>query len=337
MVGKRFNRRSSLFVAVMASVVTACSSAGSGEAVSASQTTETPQGVTAAFPSSSATSVEPQGAAAVDLTDASGILVGKRRTDTTDPYEIGTVDPATGVYEALVAIPPVFRFHPGGPDGPGNRISPDLTRVAGRTVASDGTESVGWYDLDGEFHPVGPVLKNGAFDEPVHFDTVNYDWLGRINYTTKVEGTLDFEGYMIDPDTEQAVPVDAPVSAYGVAFMSDGTYVQRGVTANCSSGVYSFSLDGTGLAASTSSDKSQQVVAYDKDCVNSRDLLPATNVNDVYQPVMTRDQKSVAFLLGDSTPEDLYVVPFSGAGTPQQVPGDWSDYDLLQWRIPVGE
>lgn len=322
-------------VLAVACVLTACGSeTEGGETPPAAQTTGVAEEATSTVTAQATTSEKPRASASVDLSDAGGILVGKRRTDTREPYEIGTVDPSTGVYEELVTVPPVFRFYPGGPDGPGNRISPDLTRIAGKAVSSDGTEQVGWYDLDGTFHAVGPQLKNGAFDKPVHFDTVNYDWLGRLNYTTKVEGTLDFAGYLIDPDTEQAVSLDAPVSSYGVAFMSDGTYVPKGMTANCSSGVYSFSLSGIGLEASTSSDTSQQVIAHDKDCGESRDLLPSTNVNDVYQPVMTRDQQSVAFLLGDSTPEDLYIVPLSGTGAPEQVPGDWSDYDLLQWRIP---
>ncbi|MFC8181586.1 hypothetical protein ACFULT_22135 [Rhodococcus sp. NPDC057297] len=246
------------------------------------------------------------------------------------PYEIGTIDPDTAEYTKYAEL--------GGrtfQEGPGTALSPDLTRLAARKTEADGTELAGWYDLDGTFVPGGPEIVNGKFAQAQHFESIRFDYQGRLNYAVKTEGTIDYRYFVVDPDTQQSTQINSS-GGYGVQFLPDGTYAQP---ESCYHEVYSFTPTNKALFVDYGEATDSQIYLADFASLPSigscgptgQALLPETNPTQVAQPVMTRDQQSVAFLLGRPNNLELYTVDLAG-GEPKEVPGDWSDFTLMEWR-----
>lgn len=269
-----------------------------------------------------------------DLADLNGILVG-RGTGNGQPYEVGVIDPSSGTYTKFTEFPVEGDFLS---NTPLYRLSPDLSKMGAVTIDANGTQSVGWYDSDGVFHPAGPALTKDPFAPEEFFWDANFDYQGNFTYTIKEEG-LGYRAFLIDNKSGQISEIDHG-GFNGPKFLPDGTYAESN---SCYNQVHSFLNPNEYLMVGRSSqiDNAQIYTgSFDElpslgSCGPGDDalgLLPENNDVVVSEPVATRDRKQVAFFYDRKA--ELYVVDVAG-GRPQLVPGsDWSEFKLLEWKIP---
>lgn len=270
----------------------------------------------------------PTGSGSADVSAVDGILVGKS-AGPSHPYEIGVVDPDTGVYTVVSSFPAeaqVPRF------GPGNRLSPDLLRLAAIGREGSGASRVGWYEEDGDFLPVGPNLTNDAFAPSSEFREAFFNYEGQLVYSLRSQGTDGDEYFVVDSETNDVTQITNG-GMYGPKELPDGSFAPDN---SCYNAVYSFIRPDRYLLA----DFDQIHTGLFSDLprlgscgpgTNSQALLPEANVTLVTQPVMVRDQSKVAFRY-DGGPT-VYTVDLNG-GEPKLVPGSFADMTLLEWRMP---